>query len=282
MATEASGNTTPSALKSRAFLFTINEIEQWPKLQQLLENLKSCDYVIASHENAPTTGHEHIHCYAHFSTPYRLSQRFFNLRIHVDKCRGTPKQCIDYVSKDGDIIYERGEKPHQGQALTVGDLMEIDDPKCLSWNQLHVWNQLHPQKIKKSEWHKDVKVYYIYGPSGIGKSLKAQELADDEFDEVKFVNGFYVGISDGTGCCIYDDFRPSQMPAAEFINFIDYNVHNLNVKGGNVKNKYTKIIITSIISPHLIYNNMPEEAKQQWLRRIECINLSPGKIDLDC
>lgn len=54
----------------------------------------------------------------------------------------------------------------------------------------------------------------------------------DEFEEVKYSNGFWNGVSDGNGCAVYDDFRDSHISASEFINFIDYNVHNLNVKGG--------------------------------------------------
>lgn len=46
-----------------------------------------------------------------------------------------------------------------------------------------------------------MKVYYISGPSGAGKSLKAKELLIEhnyeEFDEVKFVNGFWLGITNG-------------------------------------------------------------------------------------
>ena len=65
------------------------------------------------------------------------------------------------------------------------------------------------------------------------------------------------------------------MTASEFINFIDYRSHNLNVKGGTVRNNYTKIIITSIQSIDELYSNMPSEAKQQWIRRMIIHNLYP-------
>ena len=68
------------------------------------------------------------------------------------------------------------------------------------------------------------------------------------------------------------------MKASEFINLIDYNKHNMNIKGSKVMNNYKLIIITSIIHPKNIYNNMPEETKEQWLRRIKIINMSTSDI----
>ena len=66
------------------------------------------------------------------------------------------------------------------------------------------------------------------------------------------------------------------MSISEFINFIDYNKHNMNIKGGFIKNNYELIIITSIQDPHNIYNNIidNEETREQILRRINIIDLN--------
>ena len=86
-----------------------------------------------------------------------------------------------------------------------------------------------------------------------------------EFDEVKHKNGFYLSISGYCKACIYDDFRPSYMDVSEFINFIDYNKHNLNIKEDSLKNNYELIIITYINNHHNIYKNCTdnEETKTQ-------------------
>lgn len=273
-----SGNTNTEVseknlnFRARAFLLTLNEISKFDFLLEQIDKLKSCDYYIAAQETAPTTGHEHIHMYIHFESNYKLNKKILSTGVHVDISRGSPKQNIEYVKKDGNILVEHGTEPHQGK-LTVGELQELkknDVPAHL----YNIWQKVQPTKIKKSEWNKNVEVHYICGPSGIGKSNLAQELADDEFDEVKFVNGFWSPCS-GEGCCIYDDFRSSHMPASEFINFIDYRTHNLNVKGGTVRNKYTKIIITSIQTIDELYSNMPSEAKEQWKRRMIIHDLTP-------
>ena len=135
------------------------------------------------------------------------------------------------------------------------------------------------RKIKVGEWHKNIIVYYIWGPSGIGKSKKAEEIIKengfDEFIEIKHIGQFWHGIYDSeiTGAAIYDDFRDSHMTASEFINFIDYNIHSLNFKGGSAKNMLNLIIITSIQNPNEIYKNMKNEPRMQWMRRLRIIHL---------
>lgn len=173
MTTEVSGNTKPSTLRARAFQFTLNQVEKFDTLISELTKLKSCDYIIACQEKAPSTGHEHIHCYAHFENPYKLNKRIMAVGAHVEICRGSPLQNINYVKKDGNIIYENGTAPHQGCALTCSELKELslDEVPPRFYN---TWKQLQPTKIKKSDWNKNIEVHYIFGPSGIGKSNLAQ------------------------------------------------------------------------------------------------------------
>lgn len=281
MTTELSGNTTPSSsnFRGRAFQFTLNQIEKFDVLISELTRLKSCDYIIACKEIAPTTNHEHIHCYAHFESAYKLNKHIVEIGAHIEVCRGTPQENIAYIKKDGNIIFERGDEPHQGRPCTIRELKTLPKDEVPPM-MFKTWQAVQSTKIKKSDWRKNVEVHYICGPSGIGKSNLAEELADDEFDEVKFVNGFWSPCS-GDGCCIYDDFRSSHMPASEFINFIDYRTHNMNVKGGTVRNNYTKIIITSIQTIDELYSNMPSEAKEQWKRRMIIHDLTPtNNIDI--
>ena len=71
------------------------------------------------------------------------------------------------------------------------------------------------------------------------------------------------------------------MKPSEFINFIDYNVHNLNIKGSFIKNKYSFIFITSVQDPEKLWKEFqeknPEDNLIQWIRRMQIIHLSDGK-----
>lgn len=303
MATQASGNTNPEAVvksyqcpKKRAFLLTFNEnaVQNCNTCVSKFKALKSCDYLICCKEYNKA-GNEHCHLYVHFGNAYAIPSKLIEkTKMHIDIPKGSPKQNIEYVKKEGEkwqhkksyqkteIIEEYGTAPSQGQ-LSISELREI---KCSDdlpdWKQYNVWQQVQKEhkKTKRTEWRKDVEVYWIQGPSGIGKSTKAVQIMEekgiDEFDEVKhdYNHGFWLDC-DGTGCCVYDDFRDYHMTASEFINFIDYNIHNLRIIGGSVKNKYTTIIITTIQQIDTIYlnaNNI-EEDRSQWNRRIKVIDM---------
>lgn len=291
---EVPGNTntgtskTPK-LKSRKFLLTLNEPEKYNNLKEYLTNISSFKYLISSKEKAPTTGHEHIHIFFYSSNPIKLSLKKTQ-GANIVLCNGTPQEIKNYVIKDGEIIDELGTEPHQGKKnfnyeeinqMTTQDILNNEDLNLIQKKTiLNIKKDISNQPVKLSNYRKNVKVYYICGPSGSGKTNKAldiiQENNFDEFDEVKYSNGFYIGASGLSKACLYDEFRASHMSISEFINFIDYNKHNMNIKGGFIKNNYELIIITSIQDPNNIYNNVidNEETREQILRRINIINLN--------
>uniref|UniRef100_A0AAU8H4S4 Rep n=1 Tax=CRESS DNA virus TaxID=3138951 RepID=A0AAU8H4S4_9VIRU len=283
MTAQAGGNTkTPAsaAARGRAFQVTLNEVDRYSELLAGLQSYKTLDYLISCKEQAPSTSHEHIHVYAHFRETIRLSLKKM-AGAHVERCKGSPQQNIAYIEKGGEVLDELGERPRQG-ARSVKELMAIEKAEDLEdWHQYNTWCKLKaaPQPMKTDEWHKEIEVLYITGPTGSGKSSRAKQVLEErgikEFDEVEVDNGFWLGVVKGKGAAVYDDFRSSDLKARGFIKFIDYNVHSLNVKGGSVRNLYNLIIITSIQRPKDLYSNLPEEAREQWLRRMKVIDLYP-------
>ena len=63
------------------------------------------------------------------------------------------------------------------------------------------------------------------------------------------------------------------MPVQEFINFIDYYANQMNIKGNHVLNRYQFIFITSVQDIEEIYKNVSGEPRQQWMRRVEQIEV---------
>ena len=294
-----SGNTNQSQIKhtlrARHFQLTLNDISKYNNVKSYLTQLSNMKYLISCKESAPTTGHEHIHIYVQFSNPRTLKFKFL-CGSHVEKCYGTPKQNREYIIKDGNVIDEIGEFKSTGgiSGLSIKDVKNMNDEQ-LDELPLHYFNTIEKIKNKRKNLniktvHKDVSVIYIYGKSGSGKSKNAYEIINqfvdkyNEFDEVVYVNGFWNGITETCSCCIYDDFRDTDMKPNEFIKFIDYNKHVMNVKGGYVINNYKIIIITSIIPPWELYKNKTEEQKKQWLRRLEiyeCINKHINRVNYE-
>lgn len=265
--------------KGRAFQFTCNNEELYIKTVNYLTKSKMLDYIISCKEIAPTTGHEHFHIYAHFDNPRIIKQKKIE-GTHIEVCRGSAFQNIEYIKKNGDILLEEGIPP-SSFSLTIPELKKITNAEDLpDWKQYNLWKQIKCNTIKIKNWYKDVTVYYIAGESGVGKSRTAKELVEQHnYEEVsiaKYSNGYWNNVDENCKCLIYDDFRDSHMPASEFINLIDYNRHPMNTKGGHIINNYELIIITSIQLIDEIYMNYEnEEPKKQWMRRIKYIHLFP-------
>jgi len=110
MVSEVSGNTNPSTFRARAFQFTIHKLENYENFVKIFKELKSCDFGISCKEICPKTGKEHIHLYVHFSSQYKLNKKILSFNNHIELCRGSPKQNIDYIEKDGNIIEEINEQ----------------------------------------------------------------------------------------------------------------------------------------------------------------------------
>lgn len=267
-----------STKSSKGFQITFNEIEKFDDVLAYLRGLKP-NYLIAAKEEAPTTGHKHIHCYIQFPNARRLSLKKLE-GAHVEKCYGSPQQNKDYVEKEGQVIIEEGQMKTKG-GKTIKDVEKMSkeersDLPIQLYNIVNKVNQEEAKNISVDDYHKDVEVYYYWGESGAGKTRAALKLLKekgfDTFNEIKCINGFWHGVSETPGAALYDDFRYSHMPTSEFINFIDYNRHSFNVKGGSIRNNYKLIIITSVQDPEELYPALTEkdqEPKKQWLRRMK-------------
>lgn len=258
--------------------FTLNEIEKFDPLKELILK-KNPSYVIACQELAPTTGHKHIHVYVQWGKRTRICAKKF-LGAHIENCKGTPQQNVDYIKKEGDIIFEQGTlKTNETTMFPTIAAVKAMTPEQREqlpiqyYNIVQKLNQNDANTLKASEAYKHITVIYYWGKSGVGKTKTAlqyiKQYLGDRYNEVKYKDGFWLGVTNDCDVALYDDFRDSHMKPSEFINFIDYNVHNMNIKGGYIKNHYKHIFITSIQDPHTIYKSAPEEYKEQWLRRME-------------
>ena len=258
----------------KAFQLTLNEVENFGEVRDYLLGLKQFQYIIACKEKAPSTGHEHIHIYVQFKDSIKLSLKKLK-GGHLEKCKGSPQQNLNYIKKDGDIIYEKGEMKLKG-GHTIADVKKMskterDDLPLVYANIVKRINDEEAKRLKVVDYYKGkIEVYWYWGESGAGKTRHAlKEIGEADFNEIKFDGNFWHGVTEECPIALYDDWRDNHMKPVELINFIDYNSHVMNVKGGSIRNRYKKIYITSLQSPEEIYSNIPEETRKQWIRRIK-------------
>lgn len=278
--------------KAKGFQLTLNEVNKYNDLKNYLMGLKTLRYFISCKEIAPSTGHEHIHIYVQFNNAMSLSLRKC-CGAHIEKCYGTPEENKAYIEKDGNILDEWGEMGSNvnTQFPTIAEVKKMTDEE-MDQCPLQYFNQI--QKIKTERANnmdvhnlaKIVKVYYLWGPSGCGKTSYAKLAIAKlglEFNQVKYENTFWSGLNENCKVALYDDWRDGDMRPNEFIKFIDYNRHSLNVKYGQCRNNYEYIFITSIQDPDKIYwesSKKNEEQIRQWIRRMEIIHI-PSKYTVD-
>lgn len=269
-------------VRARRFQVTLNEVEKYEELTRYLKGFNSFRYLISCLETAPETGHKHNHIFVCYAQPVSLTMKKM-CGSHVEVCRGSVDSNVDYIKKEGAIIEEVGNQPHQGRMHSVGELQVMKDPSSLLGFEIKAWEKarsLNQRCTLEDIYKPNIKVYYVHGASGSGKTKwvfnKLLELGlNGQFDRVKYSNGFWNGVSeDGISkAAWYDDFRDSSMPVQEFINFIDYYANQMNVKGSHVLNRYQFIFLTSVQDIEDIYKNVSGEPRAQWMRRVEQIEV---------
>ena len=266
---------------AKAFQLTLNQVECFDAVRDYLLGLKMLNYVIACREFAPTTGHLHIHVYAQFMDSIKLSVKKL-CGAHVERCRGSAQQNIAYIKKDGDVIFEHGEpRLKGGYTIKEAEKMDAETRKVLPvqmYNIVQKVDAAEKKYISPLDYYKNTDVFYVYGESGAGKTKWCiDNMVENKvatFNEVKYDGSFWHGVKEDGKVALYDDWRDSHMKPAEFINFIDYNRHVMNVKGGSVRNGYERIYITSVQSPEEIYKSVNGEPRKQWERRMKCIHIN--------
>ena len=274
-------------LRARRFQFTLNEVEKYPTLVDAIKSKVNYKAMISCKETAPSTGHVHIHIYAIFDQPIRWRQVCGE---HIELCRGSHKQNVEYICKNGDIIEKCNLEEARKIKMTAVDLMRMHSAEAKELTPYHfkLWTNIRQfkQSMTRDQVYKPgIVVHYIWGESGTGKTKKVYDMVgEEEFDRVKHVGNFWVGVSldETVKIAWYDDFRDSDMKPSEFINFIDYYVNDMNVKCGHVPNHYQVIFITSVQPPEELYKNMTlEEPRKQWMRRLNVIHVENDDSTLE-
>jgi len=284
-ASKLSYNEKRRQTRAKAFQLTLNEVEKYAALKEYISNIPSLRYMISCQEIAPSTGHKHIHMYCQFHSPVCLSLKKCQ-NAHIEKCFGSPEQNKAYIEKDGDILDEIGElgTNKNTQFPTIAEVKAMTDEemdKCplQYYNQIRKIKDERNNNLKVNDVGKVVQVYYLWGPSGCGKTSFAKlaiKKLGKPFNQVKYENTFWSGLNEECEVALYDDWRDGDMRPNEFIKFIDYNRHMMNVKYGQVRNNYKYIFITSIQDPQKIYwesSKKNEEQIRQWVRRMKIINI---------
>jgi len=231
-------------------------------------------------------GHKHYQGYICWGEPKRFNaaktilSALFNVQVHLEKARGNATSNRDYCTKQGGTnLQEFGSIP-KGQGSRE-DLHKVAQA-IIDGKSLQVIATLHP--IEMIKFHRGIQVYqnllfskprdtlvpptvyWLYGPTGVGKSRRVYETYGPQA-YYKMNNQWWDGYT-GQEVVILDDYRPNLCTFQELLRILDRYPMRVQLKGSSTELSATSFVVTTTDRPEVMWHGRTEEALEQLLRRI--------------
>lgn len=244
--------------KNRNFCFTWNNYPTtYSDYLQELVNIEVLKYVGYCEEIAPTTGTPHIQGFCSFHSPRTIIQARAKFPgCHVEVMRGSISQNEDYCSKVGELqhygvrpmsnsdkgVAERERWDSARELAKAGQFDDIDSDiliRCYSTlKRIRTDYAAKPEPI-------DVTCYWIYGPTGTGKSHAVETTFPlcykKNMEDVKWFDGYQ-----GEDTVYLEDLDKYQVRWGGLLKRLaDRWPLLVNVKGSMLYIRPRRIIVTS-------------------------------------
>ena len=246
----------------------------------------------------------HTHLFIQFDNPKRFSamKKAFP-PTHFEQCWGTAQQNRDYIAKEGkwenddkhgtkiDGTFEEwGELPDekQGRRNDMTKLMELiedgkTDCEIFRENPSYMKNDgmidRVRQKLRYEKYRtefRNMKVYYIYGATGVGKTRYVMQgncgvdkvCPGDIYRVTNYKHPF--DSYEGEPVIVFDEYR-SNFPISEALNYLDGHAVKLPARYNDRQACYTTVYIISNEPLRKQYPNIQQDQPETWqafLRRI--------------
>jgi len=255
----------------RCWCFTWNNYDE-TSIEYIL-NIKHT-YVVIGKE-VGEMGTPHLQGYIEFINGVRFNTIKKMLpECHLEGRKGSSAQAITYCKKDDDFI-EDGKIKKQGERNDLDRCRELAShegmrvvTRVCNFQEIKVAEKFLTYNETPRSWKPYV--YWIYGPTGSGKSQTARELCSDDVYCKASGNKWWDGY-DGHECVILDDFRESWFEFTTVLALLDRYGYLIETKGGGRQFKPRLIVITSQHSPKYCFPNNQREDINQLVRRIDCV-----------
>ena len=271
---------------SRKYQLTINNPDEHDfshdRIKNIISELSGCVYWCLCDEIGGDTGTYHTHVYMAFQNAKEFSaihKRFYG--AHIEIARGTHRENRDYIRKEGkwrddvkhetnlaDTFEESGELPvdtsHVKQSEAILEMVEngASNAEILraypsAMNHLPRIEQARQTLLseKYRNEFRELKVVYIHGAAGVGKTRYVMEKYG--YENVYRVTN-YEHPFDGYACqdvLLLDEFR-SSIQFNTMLNVLDGYPFELPCRYANKQACYTKVYIISNIPLEQQYPNI--------------------------
>lgn len=259
------------------------------------------DYFCMADEIATTgTFHTHVFIYSHLPIRFSTLKGRFPI-AHIEKALGSAKQNRDYILKTGkweqdgkaetsvkDSFYEYGILPEEKNEKSpqMSQLIEnvkdgkrtveiIDETPAFAFRikDIDILRQTMLSE-KYSDGNRKLKVSYIFGATGTGKTRGIYQQHDSH--EICRITNYRIGKGVcfdaycGQDVLVFEEFN-SQIPIEDMLNYLDIYPLSLPARYSDKVACYTTVYITSNVPLFEQYKDIQIYKPETWrafLRRI--------------
>lgn len=267
--------------KSRSWCITSYHVETPPLFTSMMQ------YLVFQKEKGKKSGKLHWQIFVKYNNPIPFTrvQKDFGSQLKIKEryAKATDQQAADYCKKEDtrvDMWQEFGIlPPGQGKRNDLATMRAMlkerktdDEIHDATQDSFQVYSIIERQRLKFIPRRKlsDIPpvINWYWGETGVGKSKRAIEEFEDDYDDVSFSkNGFIIGYT-GHKHTLVDEFRGG-CDWDLLLKLLDRKHCTVNCKNYNGVNWNPSIItITSPFHPDALYQDISNESKLQLIRRI--------------
>ncbi|ACQ78166.1 putative Rep protein [Circovirus-like genome CB-A] len=268
--------------RSRNWCFTYNNYDSSPRIQKCMKYL-TYGYEVGE------SGTPHLQGFVIFKNAVAKPSQYFKPAYHFEKARGTPQQALEYCQKDGNFK-EFGEKPktvadggaaggeankrRYEEAFSAAKEGRMDDiPADIYIRHYSTLKKIRFDHAPPAQNNDVLNNYWVYGPSGTGKSKSVREFFGKSL-YVKNQNKWFDGY-EGEDFVLIDDVHPNWSGKTILKIWSDHYPFSPETKGGHIKMiRPEGIIVTSNYTIEEMYE--AEEDRQPIRRRFKVIKSEAG------
>ena len=250
------------------------------------ENKDILTYLCWGVEVCPTTNKKHFQGWFQCKNKKRLTgvKKIF-ITAHLAACKGTELQNDEYCQKDG-VYFIYGKYIKQGARCDLEQLKRLIDTGtplidiinahfslyCRYRNGIESYYNM---RLSKSvpKW-RNVKVYYIWGETGTGKTKYAFSMTDWKTEGYNL--GHWNTYTNEQSILI--DKYNNDIKINELLNLLDGYPLRLNCKFGFAHAMWTKVYITSNLSPDELHAHAKPRHRRALMRRLTVIKKMENNI----